>query len=384
MPPILLFILALSVLIMVHELGHFLAAKKWRVFVDEFGLGYPPRLISKKIGETTYSLNWLPIGGFVRLLENEADCAPKDRKKYKNRILAEKPIIARLVVMLSGIVMNLLLAILIFAVVYGIVGIPRETRWVAVVGLADNAPAQGAGIKIDDYLLAVVTGGNRVPLTSADELTGKIKELSGKPSTLLVARDTSIPQEPGWKLVTCESTPRANLNCYEVTLTPRENPPNGEGPLGVAISNTELYKPAIWQRPFWGVWVGFKEAYFWGKTIVIGLGGMLGDLVLKGKVPTEVAGPIGIYQATSTIQSQSGMLAVVHFFGILSVNLAVVNLLPFPALDGSRVVLLVWEALTKKKVPLKVERAVLNFGMALLIGLLILITIGDVKRLISK
>jgi len=355
----LLFITALSVLIITHELGHFWAAKRKGVLVEEFGLGYPPRIWGKKIGETIYSLNWLPLGGFVRIL-GEVDYGQKIPKNLQKRSLSSRKLSARLLVVLGGVGMNLIVGILIFCVVYSVLGVPREAKYVRLLEISPNSPAETAGLIKDDQLLVIRGNGESREIDKMQALIGFAKEKAGQKISLLVKREGEAD--------------------FWVSIIPRENPPEGQGALGVIISQVEIYKPPLWQRPFWGVKEGFAEAYFWGKTIVAGVGETFGGL-FRGKLPQNIAGPVGIYQATSTIQKQSGVWAVIHFFGVLSVNLAVVNLLPFPALDGSRFWFLVWEGITKKKPNPKIEYWLGQVGMALLIFLLALITFSDIRRL---
>jgi regulator of sigma E protease len=137
-----------------------------------------------------------------------------------------------------------------------------------------------------------------------------------------------------------------------------------------------------WYQFYKGIGAGFQEAYYWGKIIASGVGQMVGGLI-SGHVPKDVSGPIGIYEATSSIKKNQGMLAVIHFFGIISVNLAIVNILPFPALDGGRIIFVFYEMLTRKKANQRFEALVNNIGMAVLLSLIVVITAGDVLRLVK-
>jgi regulator of sigma E protease len=167
-----------------------------------------------------------------------------------------------------------------------------------------------------------------------------------------------------------------------ITLEVRENPPENEGRLGVAISNMEM-KNIKWYEFYKGIGAGLKEAYYWGKIITGGVVRMIFQL-FSGNVPKDVSGPLGIYEATSSIKSNQGMLAVIHFFGVVSVNLAVVNILPLPALDGGRLLFIIYEMITKKKAKQSFEAIVNNVGMIFLLGLIFLVTFGDVLRLIGR
>jgi regulator of sigma E protease len=378
MASFLIFIIALSVLILIHELGHFLAAKKFKIYVYEFGLGYPPKIFGKKFGETIYSLNLLPIGGFVRILETLSEPLVKKKTVTKGRALATKPIWVRFLVMISGILMNLFLAILIFSVVYGILGIPQKTDKVRIIDTSQSSPALESGISSGDYILAV----EGVRVDDTEKLIEEIDKSLDRKTMLVVAREKSISPDSDWKKTDC-STPVEGADCFIVETVPRQNPPPGEGPLGIAISDTKITKPVWWQMPFLGIKAGFEEAFFWGGTIVSGLAEMFANL-FNGQVPKDVAGPVGIYQVTDSIRKESGPLAVLHFFGVLSVNLAIINLLPFPALDGSRILFLFWEGVTKKRIKPEIEQKILSVGMMVLIFFFVLITIGDVKRLIQR
>lgn len=348
---LLIFIIALSVLVLVHELGHFIAARKTGVKVEEFGLGLPPRIIGKKIGETVYSLNWLPIGGFCKLYGEDGD------GKGNNAFNHKKPW-QKLLIVLGGVLMNLVLAVAVFSVVYAITGIPKETDRVKIIGVVENSPAESAGLKVGDWVNKV----DDTEVKRSDELTTQVAKDKGKTAKLLV---------------TGEDGTQRNL-LVEV----RENPPEGEGSMGIAISNTEMVK-VPWYRFYEGIAAGFKEAYFWGKIIGGGVVSMIGGLFV-GQVPKDVSGPIGMFQATSAIEKSQGLLAVIHFFGVVSVNLAIVNVLPFPALDGGRIWFVVYEMITKKKANQKVEMIVNNIGMLVLLGLILVITIGDIMRIVKN
>ena len=341
--------LALSVLVLVHEFGHFFAARKTGVKVEEFGLGLPPRIIGKKFGDTIYSINWLMIGGFCRLYGEDGDGNGKDA--FNNKKPWQK-----LLIVLGGVLMNLVLAVMIFSVVYAILGVPKETNKVTIIGISKNSPAEKAGLKEDDVILKV--GDKEIQTPS--ELTAEVANYKGK----------NVKLEIGG--VNYDSP-------IQTQVEVRENPPEGEGSIGIAISNTEMIK-VPWYRFYEGIGAGFKEAYYWGEIIIKGVGEMVWGLV-TGHVPKDVSGPVGMYEATSSIKNNQGLLAVIHFFGIVSVNLAVVNILPFPALDGGRIVFVLYEMIFRKKANQKFEIIVNNIGMLILLGLILLITVGDVRRI---
>jgi regulator of sigma E protease len=351
---ILIFVIALSILVLVHEFGHFFAAKITGVRVEEFGLGLPPRIIGKKRWGTIWSLNWLPIGGFCKLFGE--DITEKGAGKKKDSFLVKNPWQKALIV-LGGVMMNLILAVIIFSTVYAILGIPVETDRVSIIGVADKSPAQEAGILMDDVVKRV----NDREIKKGSELTAIIGENKGKKINLLIDRKGQL---------------------QNIMVQAREVAPDGQGLMGVVVSNTEMQR-IKWYEFYKGIGAGFKEAYYWGKIIGGGVYQMVIGL-FTGNVPKDVSGPIGMYKATSSIRNNQGFLAMVHFFGVVSVNLAVVNVLPFPALDGGRIVFVVYELLTKKRANQKFEAIVNNIGMMILLGLILLVTIGDVARLFVK
>lgn len=352
---IITFIIVLSILVLVHEAGHYFMAKRAGVWVEEFGFGYPPRVWGKKVGETIYSINLLPFGGFVRLHgENVEEGITKPKRAFLNRSKKQ-----RVGIITAGVAMNFLLGILAFAIVYSIQGIPITTDKIKVVEVTANSPAQEAGIVAGDVILSV----NGEKVTTNDEFISKIDGLKGKQV-----------------IIEIEKTSGNESTVKEIKLTPRTETPENEGPVGVVITTSEVYYPPIWQRPFVGAYYGVKDALFWGKIIIVGLGDIIQQL-FSGQAPKGVAGPIGIYALTSEA-AKFGILSLINFIGILSINLAVLNILPFPALDGGRLFFIGIESLFGRRVLPKVEATFHLVGMAILILAIIAITISDVRRLI--
>ncbi len=356
---LIIFIVALSVLVLVHEFGHFFAARKTGVRV-EFGLGLPPKIVGKKFGETVYSLNWLPIGGFCKLYgEDSTEESIVGQNKNKSESFQYKNPWQKLLIVLGGVLMNLVLAIVIFSIVYTILGVPTERDRVSIVAVSKNSPAEKIGLQEKD----IIVGVNQKEIKKSEELIEEVAKYKGGMVMLNVVKNGGGEKS-------------------SVQIEVRENPPEGEGSMGVAISNTELVK-FPWYRIDKGIMAGFKEAYYWGEIIFGGVVKMIKGL-LTGQVPKDVSGPIGMYEATSAIKKNQGILAVIHFFGIVSVNLAVVNILPFPALDGGRIIFVIYEMITKKRANQKIETTVNNLGMLILLALILLITVGDIGRLIGR
>ena len=342
------FFAVLFILIISHELGHFLSAKKLGVKVLEFGFGIPPKLWGKKLGETIYSINWLPFGGFVRLFGEEGE-------ETGTGSFAGKSKKARLLVIVAGVLSNLILSVVVFSVVYWVNGIPRASGQVKVLEVVAESPAQVAGILAGDKISFV--DGQSVSDTTS--FIAAIDEKKGKKVKLVLERDGGEKN---------------------ITITPRAQAVEGQGPLGVVISSSEIYYPPYYARPFWGVYFGFKESVMWGKNILGGLGNMFINL-FRGEVPKGVTGPVGV-AAVVVENARGGWLATVHLIGILSVNLAILNILPFPGLDGGRALFIALESVIKRKTLRKFESYFHTIGMYLLLLLLLVITFVDVKKLI--
>jgi regulator of sigma E protease len=354
---IITFLIVLSILILVHEFGHYWAAKRSGVLVEEFGIGYPPRIFGKKIGETLYSINILPFGGFVRLHgEMVEEGVTKPGRAFINKNKK-----TRATITLAGVVMNFLLAILAFAIVYSFSGVSRETNDVRVVEVVAGSPAQTAKILVGDIVRKV----DDEEVSSVAKFVELIDARKGERTILEIERIAG-----------------GEKTFQKINIRPREDPPEDEGPLGIVITSVEIYYPPAWQRPFVGIYYGIKEALFWGGTLVKGFAGLIKNLFV-GEVPKDVAGPVGIFALTSRA-AEYGILPLINFVGILSINLVILNILPFPALDGGRLLFIGIESVIGKKVLPKLEATIHTIGMAILILLLLAITIHDIRRLVSN
>ena len=358
---IIAFVVILSVLVLIHELGHFLVAKKLGIKVEEFGFGFPPKVFGKKIGETIYSINLLPVGGFVKLYGEDAagGGSVKNSKletrnsKLLNRTIFARPVWQRFIVVIAGVVMNFLLAIILISYLFGVQGVAIPTKQIHVTEILRNSPAEAGGIKLNDVIVNI----NGQKIVSTQDFIKEVKADSGKEITLGILRK------------------KENIT---VILTPRKVYPKGEGPVGVGISNIEIKKYKWYEAPFFGT----LEALKFSWTIVSGLGQMVFDLVVHGTKPQGVAGPIGVAQLTGQAVSY-GVNATLWFIALLSINLAVLNGLVISKLDGSRLFFIVLAALTGKKVNPKYESLSHAVGLAVLLGLMALITVFDVMRVLS-
>ncbi|KKR13781.1 MAG: Membrane-associated zinc metalloprotease [Candidatus Woesebacteria bacterium GW2011_GWA1_39_21b] len=308
-------------------------------------------IFGKKIGETIYSLNLLPFGGFVKLHGETTEDTITDT----SRAFLNKNKRVRTLIILAGVMMNFVLAIVAFSLVYSFTGIPKETQNVKIVEVSANSPAASSGLEVNDIVREI--DGNKI--ASNQELIQTVDSMKGREITLMVERNTEL---------------------VEIKALPRENPPEGEGALGVLISTSEIYYPPFWQRPFIGIYYGFKESLFWVGVVVGGFIKLFRDL-FGGVIPRDIAGPVGIFALTSEA-AKFGILPLINFIGILSVNLAILNVIPFPALDGGRLLFVGIESFFGKRIVPRVEAAIHTVGMIILILLILAITASDIKKLI--
>lgn len=359
-------ILILSVLILLHELGHFLTAKKFGVRVDEFGLGLPPKALKLfRRGDTEYTLNWLPLGGFVRLFGEDGDLNLYEKLNplVKQRSFVGKPAWQRGLILLAGIFMNLLLGLFIFSAIYSFSGVPRVDRNMTVVTqVVKDSPAEGAGLEEGDVVIKI---GDQ-EITEADAFVESINDSKGKAITLQVA-----PIRPDGTV---------GDSSRQVTVIPRENPPAGEGAIGVGIATVPLvsYEKKPWfSAPYYGAIEGVKESYAWGRETIRGIAGLAGSLG-KGTLPEGISGPVGVWRAGEKISESSGWLGSLRFGAILSINLAIFNLLPFPGLDGGRLLFLGLERIFGRQRVNRYENQIHTAGVILLILLLITVTWRDI------
>ncbi|MEK7495151.1 MAG: M50 family metallopeptidase [Patescibacteria group bacterium] len=359
---IIIFILTLSILVLVHELGHFLMAKKMGVKVEEFGIGLPPKLFGIKKGETLYTVNLLPIGGFVKLFGEEYDDLDrKDKSRLvptnKNRTFVNKKPWQKTLIVLGGVLGNFLLGWFIFSYLVT-QGIPVPTNNVIVEKVTKNSPASMAGLKEKDVITKLIYNNKSINLTSANTLIEETKKSAGKKIKLFVQR---------------------NQQQLTIDLVPRVNPPKGEGPLGIAITSFIEKKYPWYTAPYYGL----IEAFSITSKISSELGKMLFNLITFQKQNVDVAGPIGIANLAGQAV-KFGRNAFLEFLALLSLNLAIINILPFPALDGGRLVFVLYEGFTKKKPNKDFEKYTNLIGFVVLLSLAALITVNDVIKLFRK
>jgi len=339
------FIGILIVLVFAHEFGHFITAKLARVKVQEFGIGFPPRIVSFKRGETTYSINAIPLGGFTKMVGEEDPTLPGS--------LASKSIPVRILVLSAGSLMNILLPILLFSISFMI---PHDMilEKVQVEEVAADSPAQTAGIEPGDIILEV----NGHTIRNRGDVGYFIQLYLGSTIDILLQRDQLTPQE--------------------VNLTPRWNPPEGQGATGIVItgvdSTTVRESEPIWKAVpssivhCWQILILFRnEVVHW----------------FVGGTPPQVTGPIGIAQITGEI-AQAGISPLLEFAALISINLAIINIFPFPGLDGGRLIFVFLEWIRRgKRISPKREGMVHLIGFAVLLFLIIVVSYFDIVNIIQ-
>ncbi len=346
---ILPFLSILIVLIVVHELGHYITAKLTGVKVLEAGIGYPPRLWGFTYRDTIYSINWLPLGGFVRLLGEEDPTDPQS--------LAAKPRWTRLLVLASGSGMNFILPILLFAIAFMI---PRnvDIGLTQIAAVMPDSPAEQAGLQSGDTIF---------------EING---EEVRNPSEVGLAIRLNLGETVNFKVK--RSSPTGARQFQEVPVHARWAPPDGQGPTGIQIGllypfqKKESFPP--WEAIPKG-WTSTLDALILARNQVISM--------IKGGSGPDVAGPVGIAQATGEVVQQSGWQTLLDFAALLSINLAIINILPLPMLDGGRIAFVLLEIARRGKRIAPEREALVHFvGLALIITLAVVITYFDVLRII--
>jgi regulator of sigma E protease len=348
------FLLVMSVVVFVHELGHFLVAKRNGIIVDEFGFGYPPRLI--RLGErdgTVYSINAIPFGGFVRMRGEDDPSQPGS--------FASASKLARTLTLVAGAGMNFLLAIVLLAVLAFMTGVPDETRpGTLVKGIAAGSPAEQAGLQIGDRIVAA--GGT--PITGVEALQSHTASHAGQPVVYQVVR----------------SGPDGVERTEEVTMTPRTNPPAQQGALGITI-DVLTRSPKPWEAAWSAVSTTGQVIYltFQIPATMIREGRPISDAGFMG--PVGIAATTGEVVRSAVAVSSVG--PVLWFVGLLSIALGITNLLPIPGLDGGRLLFVIVEAVRRKRIEPSQEGVVHLIGFALLLLLVGVITIREITALIN-
>ncbi|NJD29325.1 MAG: RIP metalloprotease [Chloroflexi bacterium] len=350
-----LFLVVLGALVLVHELGHYLTAKAFRVRVLEFGIGFPPR--AKVLGrrwDTLWTLNWLPIGGFVKLEGEDGDGADDPRSFSAQRLWV------RLTILVAGVVMNVVLAFVIFV---GIAWLATPVAGVTVPSVQPDSPALRAGIVAGDAILKV--DGRGYDLYGGSILAG-IRERAGETVTLTVRHaDGSVEDLQVTLRSPAEAADRGALGISATEERPFESvflDEYASRPLGDALQ------------------IGVMELGRWGSLIVGGLGELASGFVEDPTAPPPAAGPIGIATQIGDVFFGAGWIMTLYVVALLSVNLAVVNILPFPPLDGGRMLMITIKRVAGERISVRAEQLTYLVGFIFLFAFIIWITGFDIAR----
>lgn len=370
---ILIFVLVLGLLIFVHELGHFLTARRNGIKAEEFGFGFPPRIFgfvfddfTKKFRwvkgdeevvspHTVYSLNWIPLGGFVRIKgEDRESTTANDPDSF-----VHKSAWVRFKVLVAGVVMNFFLAWVLLSIVL-MIGFPQQVdpakrsqypvTQVQILQVQEGTPAKDMGLIAGDVLLKL----DAIPVKNLAVVTEYIATHRGQSIAVTVQR--------GKETLVFQGTPRVET-------------PEGEGALGISFSETAVVRYG-W---FESLWKGAQETVAKTTEIFVALGRMIASVFTGEKVAMDIAGPVGIVYLTKQM-SELGIAYLLYFAAILSINLGIINALPIPALDGGRILFVLIEKIKGSPVSSKVEGYIHQIGFLLLLFLMAWVTLSDILR----
>lgn len=355
---LLIFLAVISILVFVHEFGHFIVAKKAGMKVEEFGFGFPPRLFSWRKGGTLYSINAIPFGGFVRIFGEEGE-SRREPGSFGHGTFWQK-----LSVIVAGVAMNFIFAV--FLLMLGnFLGLRvglfdaktaamATDRRIEILQVESGSPAATAGLQALDEIRGFrLSNGIFVATTTSEQVQEFAYAHAGQQVTLVIRRgstDTSVPVQ-------------------------LRQPTEGHGPIGISLALTGIIRYPWYQS----IWRGAVSAWYLFRETLMGYWTLLTSLFIDGKFSADVSGPIGI--ATLTGQAaRVGFSYLVQFVAMISVNLAVLNILPFPALDGGRAVLVLAEKVRGKALSHHIEDTINRIGFAILLALMVAVTIKDIVK----
>lgn len=366
---VLIFIIVLAVLILVHELGHFLAAKSVGARVDEFGIGFPPRVFGwrPKGSETTYSVNWIPFGGFVKILgEDGDDSSAQAGSENGGRSLARKSAWAQIWTLSAGVLFNICLAWVLISIGFmsglptsvtpemtGLVGEPAVT----ILQVFPDTPAESVGLKPGDVIsyFELPQSSDRVTNPTVGEVQTFVGQRAGEPFTLGFVRDDVLTA---------------------IEIVPSDEGEGGRGAIGVALDYIGIVRLPWYEA----LWAGIKTTL--GTLVAITVG--IGDFIMQAFRGTadisQIAGPVGIAGLVGNA-ARAGIITLLSFTAFISLNLAVLNLIPLPALDGGRILFVLIEKSKGSPIAPRVAQTINAIGFGLLILFMLIVTVHDVINL---
>lgn len=343
-------VVVFGLIVFVHELGHFLAAKWAGVGVERFSLGFGPRLLGRKIGETEYLLSTIPLGGYVKMVGEDVgdEVSAADRQ----RSFTHKPLAKRIVIVVAGPFANFLMAAVVFSLAFSVFGVREPIEQPILGGLVADMPAATAGLEVDDEILAV----DGTPVDTWEDLARHIRNSAGNPVRLTLQKADSSQQT--------------------ITVTPilRDNP-MGEQAYMIGI------KPKSTPNPVSGAYaivLGAEQTWLWTRQILV----IVYKLIIGEVSAKELGGPILIAQVAGQ-QARLGLDSLLFFTAIINVNLAVFNLLPIPVLDGGHLLLMLIELFRGRPLSERSREMAMRVGFLVIVSLIVLVFYNDISRLIS-
>ncbi len=371
---IILVIIGLSLLILLHEAGHFFAAKAFGLKIDEFGFGFPPRIFAIRRGETEYSFNWLPFGGFVKISGERGEFALSDdaqKPELKadvwdassarstdatnvlsvDRLFFAQPAWKKSVILLAGVAMNFILGILLIATAL-MIGTPKA---LVVSGIEPNSPASQAGIQANDIVKGVESGGVITNFNDSQSFIDFVNAHRGQAITLDLSRSTGE---------------------LSIIVTPRVKTTPGQGAIGVALVDAGSPR----ENPIAAFRDAFVDSFALSIAILGSLWTLVSQLFFHASLAPGVVGPVGIFGVAEET-GKIGLVYLLQFMGVIALNLGVVNLIPFPALDGGRFLVTMIEKVKGSPISQKFEMWVNGVGFSFLLLLMLVLTVRDVINL---
>lgn len=368
---VILFFIILGALVFVHELGHFISAKKAGIRVDAFALGFPPKVIGKKVGETQYDLNLIPFGGYVKIFGEDGDAVDGEAviEADKARSFVRKPRYIQAIVLASGVLGNIVFAWLLISISF-MSGIPSavsgryadhvQNPALTITSVLPNSPASTVGLKSGDTIVSITEEPTKGVFTSESE--GYDAE-----SARIFIGATKGPLSIQYK---------RGSDIQSVTVVPKEGIVEGKVAIGVGLDTIGIVSFGFFRSLFEGVLMTWDLL----REVAIGLFGFLSQALVGQADLGSVSGPVGIAGLVGEARVL-GFVYLLSFTAFISINLAVINLLPIPALDGGRLLFLAIEGVTRRSIPAKFTRIVNTAGFILLIAFMLFITYRDIVKL---
>jgi regulator of sigma E protease len=353
-----IFLIILGILVFVHEFGHFISARKLGMKVEEFGFGFPPKIWSKEGKDgVVYSVNWIPLGGFCKIKGEDGE-----NRNEPDSFGGKKPW-RRAIVLVAGVIMNFLLCAVLLSIGF-MIGLPQAVDQqsldqglvrdykIQVVNVMDDKPAKVADVQIGDVVLAV----------DGQSVKG-VKNL--------VAYSTNkIGQKVIYQFSRGKEIMDKEIEVVDIG--------QGRGGIGIGLVETGIVSYPIHKA----IWHGFKLTGYLTKEFILAFANIIKNLVIGKPVGVQVSGPVGIAVLTGQV-TKLGFIYLLQFTALLSLNLAIINFIPFPALDGGRLLFLAIEKIRRKPVTQKIETAIHTIGFTILMILIIIVTFQDVMRYVD-